>query len=289
MILNLKAGTLKAGLASASLALAASIAVPAMAADLNGGSWGRGSIKDYQPAAASSPVGPCYFRGDVGYSLANDPNLSWNATDSFGNINSTVSNTSRDNGWLVEAGVGCGSGSRGLRTDFVLGYRGEREVSGTTAPFFQGNRVTQSAGIVSSLTSYTAMANVYYDLGNMRGFVPYVGAGLGLAYHRTGDYTFTGWATNPPNYAVRGANDLSLAWSLMAGVGYQLSDRAILDLGYRYIDLGTAETARNDSNGTAQVSRLTMNDLTAHEFKVGLRYHFGALSGGNCCSGDALK
>ena len=279
----------KASLATASLALTVALAMPAAAADLNnGGNWGRGSIKDYAPATQAAPVGPCYFRADTGYSLSNDPNLSWNAVDSNNNINQTVSNTSRDNNWLVEAGVGCGSGSRGLRADFTLGYHGNQNVSGTTASFNDGAGNNINSHIVSSIQTYTAMANFYYDLGNMRGFVPYVGAGVGLAYHRVGDYSLPDWTnSNPPNYAVHGANDVSLAWSLMAGVGYQISDRAILDLGYRYIDLGTAETARNDNGGGAQLSRLTMNDLTAHEFKIGLRYHFGA--GGDCCSATPLK
>ncbi len=131
------------------------------------------------------------------------------------------------------------------------------------------------------------MVNLYYDLGNMGGFVPYVGAGLGLAYHQMADYTFPDWAAaTAVGYAVRGDNDLSFAWSVMAGGGWQVSDRAILDFGYRYIDFGRAWTARNDTTGFAQVTRLHAEDLGAHEFKVGLRYHFGPTAG-SCCSQPA--
>ena len=31
------------------------------------------------------------------------------------------------------------------------------------------------------------MFNGYYDLGNINGMVPYVGAGIGFAHHRMGD------------------------------------------------------------------------------------------------------
>jgi opacity protein-like surface antigen len=274
---------LKAGLATASLALAAAIALPATAADLGNGNWGRGSIKDQGYASAPSQVGNCYWRADIGASLSSDPTLNWNATDQFGNINSHVSNSKADNSRLVEAGFGCGSGSRGLRSDFMLGYHGERDISGTTGTVFTGfdgagNPISNPATIRSTLSTYTAMANVYYDLGSLGGFVPYVGAGVGVAYHRASEYT----VSYGQNYAVAGANDLSLAWGLMAGAGYQISDRAILDVGYRYLDMGSAATARNDTAGMAQVTRLHMTDLTAHEFKVGLRYHFG----GNCCSAN---
>lgn len=287
MTFSYKAGAFMATVASASLAVVASLAVPAAAADLGDGGWGRGSIKDYQPAAAPrGPVGPCYFRADVGYSLASDPHLNWNATAAPNyDINREVSNTSLENSWLVEGGYGCGSGSRGLRSDLMLGYHGDRTVQGQTALFDGGGGNNISSRIFSSIQTYTAMANVYYDFGNVRGFVPYVGAGVGLAYHRTSDYYLPDWASNPPDYRVRGANDLSLAWSLMAGAGYQISDRAILDFGYRYIDMGSAQTARNDNTGSAQVSRLYMTDLTAHEFKIGLRYHLGA--GSDCCSSYA--
>ena len=72
--------TLKAGLASAALAVAAS-ATSVMAADL-----GRGSIKDgYEPAPMAhvqrGPAGNCYFRGDVGYSASRNPSAKWAVTN----------------------------------------------------------------------------------------------------------------------------------------------------------------------------------------------------------------
>ena len=61
----------------------------------------------------------------------------------------------------------------------------------------------------------------------------------------------------------------------MAGAGFQISKRVVLDLGYRFIDLGKAESGRGDTSGFANNPPLQINDLTAHEFKVGLRFHFG--------------
>ncbi len=82
------------------------------------------------------------------------------------------------------------------------------------------------------------MFNAYYDLGNWRGIVPYVGAGVGLAYNQLSETYFTQnvFLTN----RIEGDSRLALAWSLMAGIGWQISDRAILDLGYRYMDFGKA-------------------------------------------------
>ena len=78
---------------------------------------------------------------------------------------------------------------------------------------------------------------------------------------------------------LNGASQTNFAWSLMAGVGYQISHRAVLDLGYRYIDMGSVSSNRGDmcncAGGRGSRDRIEVNDMTAHEFKVGLRYHFG--------------
>ena len=92
--------------------------------------------------------------------------------------------------------------------------------------------------IQTTLKTYTMMFNAYYDLGKFGGFVPYVGAGVGLAYHKMGDVTIDN--IRDARTRIHGENKLSFAWSLMAGIGYQLTDRAILDFGYRYIDMGLA-------------------------------------------------
>ena len=34
--------------------------------------------------------------------------------------------------------------------------------------------------LITTIESYTLMANFYYDFGNFRGFIPYAGAGIGL-------------------------------------------------------------------------------------------------------------
>ena len=57
----------------------------------------------------------------------------------------------------------------------------------------------------------------------------------------------------------------------MAGVGWQVTERAVLDLGYRYIDMGKAESGNYDNAGFFN-PKVRVDDITAHEFKVGLRY-----------------
>jgi len=298
---------LKSGLASAAVALAAALTSPAMAADLGG------SLKDtYRPLPrVHAPAGPCYIRADVGGSVSRDPDMNWpvhnewfagddwngNGVIDHGEVNfefagSEVQEVSMDNTWLAEVGAGCGSGSRGFRAEVMFGFRGERDVWGVP-PIYNGTLVGNPIGTIApevddpihtSVKSYTLMANLYYDLGQYHGFVPYVGAGVGTAYHMVDDVYFT----DNPNLTnrIEGDKELSFAWSLMAGVAYQVSDRAILDFGYKYIDMGSAQSGRVDNAGFLN-PQVDIDDIAAHEFKIGLRYHFGSESG--CCEYAALK
>ena len=266
--------------AAAAFTLAAFLAIPASAADLGG--WGRGSIKDDYAVPARSATSPCYFRADTGYSWSNAPTLRWAAWNPPAGYNERVAKSNMDDTWTGGVGMGCGSGSRGFRYEAMLGYHGQRGIGGQTAPYQYSGSDPYSSKITSAVTSYTGMVNGYFDLGNFRGVVPYIGAGVGLAYHQMDDYTIF-HPSAPANvpYMTGGDNDLTLAWSLMTGFAYQVSDRAILDFGYRYIDLGRAATARHDVFAQGSHSRLAADDMTAHEIKIGLRYHLG---GDGCCA-----
>jgi opacity protein-like surface antigen len=264
--------SLKAGLAAVALAIAA--CTPVIAADLGGSiKDGYGAAPGYaQPAA---PVGPCYFRSDVGYSWSRTPDATY-----VGNVDPTVYGESMSNGGLIEAGLGCAMGSRGFRAEMMLGAREERTFKGHYTDFTPVVPVDPT--LTTHVKSYTMMFNAYRDLGKMGGFVPYVGAGIGWAYHKVGDVTsdFNGGCGGCVQF---GEDKLSFAWALMAGVGYQISDRAILDIGYRYIDMGLARSSHADSN-LGWNPRLEIDDQRAHEIKIGLRYHFGT----DCCSAQPV-
>jgi opacity protein-like surface antigen len=263
------------------LVIAASVAAVAVlgsagtqAADLYGG--GAGSLKDMPAVQYGGGAGRCYLRGDVGYSVSGEPVVNWPVTTyasgSAVYLGKAVRNEEIDNGWLGEIGAGCGAGSRGLRGDITIGYRGSRDVDGEPYDFVPPGGGNVDDPLHTSITSYTLMFNAYYDFGQWRGFVPYVGAGIGVAWHDMDEVNFTGdpFLTN----RIEGKTSTDFAWSLMAGAAYQISDRAILDFGYRFIALGDAKSGTIDSLGYVNPP-VTVRDMHAHEFKIGLRYHFG--------------
>lgn len=295
---------LKAGLTSAALVLTSAATLPASAADLGG------SIKDYgytapAPVMHRSAAGPCYVRADVGAAIAGTPDGSWPVfNEVFNNIpgdngggdtvidqdeigytfaGDQIRSASLENTWLAEAGAGCGSGSQGFRGEITFGFRGKQDYDGEPHVYL-GTLLGQPEGTVpadvddpihTSIQSHTVMVNAFYDFGVIRGFVPYVGAGIGAAYHQVDEVYFT----QNPNLTnrIEGNENVSFAWSVMAGLGYQVSDRAILDVGYRYIDMGKAKSGRVDNAGFVNPP-LELDNIAAHEIKVGLRYHFGGRS-----------
>jgi opacity protein-like surface antigen len=287
MTFTTKAATTLIGLASATLAVASSL-TPVSAADLNGPHGG--SIKDSGYAAPMhaprGPSGPCYFRSDLGYSLSRNPDLSWPVSSgvtaagpppvtTYTYVGDSVSKTKMDNAWFGDVGIGCGMGSYGIRGEVMLGFHGDRKIQGEpltyTKPAAPATPVTDP--LHTSMKSYTMMFNGYKDLGNFNGVVPYLGAGVGVAYNKMSEVYFT---DNPSLVnRIEGQSRASLAWSLMAGIGWQVSDRAILDLGYRYMDFGKANSGRVDNAGFVNPT-VHLDHAGAHEVKVGLRYHFGA-------------
>jgi opacity protein-like surface antigen len=262
------------GLAAATLAAAACLSASAFADGMP-----RRSMKD-APVVVTSPH-HCYFRGDVGYSWSRDPDVKWTVTDAgTGNfITDAVTDVQIDNTWLIEGGFGCGSiGGRGLRGELMLGWHGKRDIDGTPGPWNPGPPPPNDP-LHTSVSTTTLMFNGYYDLGRFDRFTPYVGAGVGVAYNKTDEVYFTGnpFLTN----RIEGDSRWSLAWALMAGVGMQLTDRITLDLGYRYLDMGKAQSGHYDDFTPPQWNpRVRIDDLAAHEFKIGLRFGFG----GDCCS-----
>lgn len=76
------------------------------------------------------------------------------------------------NTWFAEAGLGCGSGSRGFRAELVFGVHGDRNIDGTPLEYQKiytgvGGTTTNYSNdpLHTSLSTYTGMLNVYKDLG----------------------------------------------------------------------------------------------------------------------------
>src|SRR5208282_5842127 len=104
----------------------------------------------------------------------------------------------------------------------------------------------------ASVSSAVFLANGYVDLGTWYGVTPFLGAGIGTSYNMLHGLTDVG-LENVGAYGIAPDRDTArLAWALMAGFSYSLTSNLKLELGYRYLDMGSVA-----SNGI--VCNLTCN------------------------------
>ena len=125
------------------------------------------------------------------------------------------------------------------------------------------------------LTSYDVLINGYVDLGTWYRVTPYVGAGAGLSfghYQTSASYvqangqpyqvSFTDpayGATFYENYnRTSSGSYYNFAFALMAGIAIDVYDHTKLDIGYRFLDLGSIPGVSGK--------------LTFNEVRAGLRY-----------------
>jgi opacity protein-like surface antigen len=141
----------------------------------------------------------------------------------------------------------------------------------------------QCTGIEHSRLNRTqVLANAYIDLGTWSGFTPYVGAGVGVnvIFNKSqlnwfmsnqNPYNVT-WVDPFSKATLQGYMDTQhsgyayrLAWALMGGVAFDLTPHVKLDVGYRYLNLGSLTAL--DIAGNTVTKR-----LNAQEIRTGFRY-----------------
>jgi len=192
--------------------------------------------------------------------------------------------------WTFGGGIGRYF-TRNIRGDVTVDYRFEADAEGTLADPNSTLPGVRHFGVKSTVV----LANLYYDFNAGGRFSPYVGVGLGYAFHETtagtvdGSCGCDGIIEGDSNGHVAGALMAGFAWNLFAnrqemagstkdGPVYAAPSRALyLDVGYRFLYLGETATGpvRGLVNGTPDVSEdPTVEEIHAHELRVGLRYDF---------------
>ncbi len=192
-----------------------------------------------------------YLRGDFSYSLFTDPESLV--------TNGASSESITDDDVKDAYGLGGGFGyyiSPSLRVDLTFDYHFTTDVQAS----YSGSIGGDFSGL--ELTSFAALANVYYEFAPHWRFSPYVGAGIGLAHHELRQ------PTNATVINIENRDATALAGALMAGVSVSLGNGWLLDVGYRYLYLGDAKMTYAVAAGDPT---LKIKDLAAHQLRLGLR------------------
>jgi len=115
--------------------------------------------------------------------------------------------------------------------------------------------------------AWSGMANAYVDLGTFVGLTPYVGAGLGFVYtkrelHVDLDTPFGGVEI------FDNKKQVSFAYSLGAGLNYQVTPNTSIDVGYQFLSAPDAQYVAVKDLDSYPVHK----GINLHQLKVGLRY-----------------
>jgi opacity protein-like surface antigen len=235
---------------------------------------------DLPPPPVFQPVveeyGGWYLRGDIGITnqrvhKLDSPAPGFNTT--------TMLVQGFDSAGLFGAGIGYQYNSW-LRFDVTGEYRAGAHFSaldnfpcaGAGCPAgFQTDRFE------GTKSEWLFLANVYFDLGTWHSVTPFVGAGIGFDRLTIGNFTDTN--INAPGGAIGFSGDNSkwnFAWALHAGLAYQVTPNFIVELAYRYVDLGNGST--RDLIGfdftNATFNPIEFRHVTSNDVKLGVRWLF---------------
>ncbi|NDA46895.1 MAG: porin family protein [Alphaproteobacteria bacterium] len=228
-----------------------------------------------------------YLRGDIGVGLTQHT-----VTSAFTLAvpDARFDSSSISDSTFVRLGFGRQFGTW-IRSDLTFEYRGSSTISATES-YNQGAFFTPPSTI-RGYDSYSGhishgvfMLNGYADLGTWQRISPFVGFGLGYALHRVPDLKDTGGvsAINSTSYGIGGfgfanANtSSSLAWAGTAGLGYQVNENLKLEVGYRYLNLGTSKSGAIKcltQPASTCANEVQSYKISSHDFSLGMRWMLG--------------
>jgi opacity protein-like surface antigen len=226
----------------------------------------------YQPA----PMSGWYLRGFVGMTNQQVNNVGF-SPNPFPNDNITTQFATFDSSPLFGMGVGY-QWNNWLRFDVTGEYRANSH--------FRSIQVDHSVTPVQFADEYNAsknevlfLANAFIDLGTWWCVTPFIGAGIGGSYNTIQSFTDIGNSVGDGISSTTFADDhskWSFAWALYAGLAYQVTPNFNVELMYRYVNLGSAQTgpAHAFDNTPIPTNPFVFDTITSHDLMLGVRWMF---------------
>lgn len=170
-------------------------------------------------------------------------------------------------GQALSVGVGYRFGN-GFRADVTYGRRKGYELRGYDP---------EGTYFDPPITSDSLLAGLYYDFPVMLGIVrPFVGGGVGKSRNEMDPIL---WYDTTSSGKLPGGKKNSFAWQFSAGANVLLSEGLVLEVGYRYMDMGKfKKSAGPDLVGNFNAPGVGTGGATGHlradEIYLGIRRDF---------------
>ncbi len=216
-----------------------------------------------------------YVRGDLGIAIgtqSDESDTNPNAVNA--SLGTTTINGGTGNGFVGDIGIGFRATPL-FRVEGTYTHIGPQQFKGSFVP---GPGSAGSAG--ANIHSEVGLINGYFDAAPLLpslplGAQPFVTLGIGVTSNTTNTETDSG-PTGFSNFFA-GATNVDLAWAAGIGAGFPVADNIVIDITYRYLDLGERRTGTTLSFGPGfATTALTVDraDLQTHTITVGARLLF---------------
>lgn len=168
-----------------------------------------------------------------------------------------------------------------FRSELAVAYRPDMQYRGNAN--FRG--IPGEQPVSASADSLSCTVNLFLDIAdlltaNLGSFHPYVGGGVGVAHNRLGEmtYLFPGNTGAHKITITPAGKKTDIVFMASIGTGIAISKRILLDISYRYSDLGHVRT----EPGRAYLNNIpsgidiaeTWAPLRTHGVYTGIRYLF---------------
>jgi opacity protein-like surface antigen len=244
----------------------------------------------YQPPPVytqAPDMGGWYLRGDVGVGAQNFRSFDFTQTAggpwpaSWQVVQKDIKDT-----FLIGGGIGY-AWNNWLRFDVTGEYRADVKwkAVGSYINFPNPGSPTPTAFDVydADHRAIVALVNAYVDLGTWWCITPFIGAGVGGAYHTISALSDTGLnadglGSSAFGYAPSNRNTLTFAWAAHAGLAYTVSNNLKLEFSYRYLNMGSPHTAEVLCGGAGcgvgggPRAFYTLTDMSSHDIRIGMRW-----------------
>jgi opacity protein-like surface antigen len=231
----------------------------------------------YEPEPIAEEYGGWYLRGDIGASFQFSDDIDSPFFDEIAAAGDTLYlfDSEWAPSWFIGAGVGYKINDS-WRVDVTGEYRFDSDLNANDA------YDTGSDGTIDGTNEYDGtkeeavfLFNAYYDFESWGTVTPYIGAGVGAAWIKLSDFTDTNAMTG--GFGLSGETETwNFAAALYAGATVDLRDNLKLDIGYRFLYMGDAETEDLLTAGGVNIENNPFNfdNIMSHDLKVGVRYMF---------------
>jgi opacity protein-like surface antigen len=231
----------------------------------------------YQPQVVPVASG-WYLRGDVGVGVLDFTQFDHSQTNpafvwppSWQIVQKDIQDTT-----ILGFGIGY-EFNNWFRVDVTGEYRTKAmfKATGSYTDFCSGGGICFDVNS-GNYSAAVVMANAYVDLGTWWCITPYIGAGVGGAFNHITGVQDNGIISNTVGFGFAQNDSWStdLAWNVQAGLTYNVTNNFKVDFNYRFLSLGSPQTAVVACQNTPNCpgAFYTLRDITSQDFRIGLRW-----------------